>query len=480
MTETLGPSRAAIYTPQPRLDLLRIPGLGRLLKWRWGRLVFQLPLLAVAALVLYDGFTGPQLAPANSATVLVWIHYRGLVILGLLLVGNLFCSACPFTLPRTLARRISLAGRRWPRRLRNKWVSLAGLLVFFWIYESLDLWASPWLTAWLVLAYFVGSFLLEALFAESPFCKYVCPLGAFNFVQSTMSPLQITARSPALCLDCQGKECVRGSAHVPGCGTELYAPMMQSNLDCTLCLDCARACPYDNVALQLRAPLQEATMARWPVRRDLSMLVFALTFMALANAFGMVPPIYAVQDWMASSLGLIAPALQLLLIQGTLTLVLPGLLLLGAAWASNRAAGGSSGATRQAMAARYAPTFIPLGLGFWVAHYGFHLAIGGLTIIPVLHALLQDHGLALFGGRPAWGMGALLPAEVIFPLQVVAVMLGFCAALYSQARQALRHAPPRPALGQLLPWALLAFLLTLAALQLFNLPMEMRGTFRAT
>ena len=474
------PSSAPVYNPQPRLDLLRTPVLGRLLKWRWGRLVFQLLLLAVAALVLYDGFTGPQLAPANSATVLAWIHYRGLVILGLLLVGNLFCSACPFTLPRTLARRFSLAGRRWPRRLRNKWVSLAGLLIFFWIYESLDLWASPWLTAWLVVAYFVGSFLLEALFAESPFCKYVCPLGAFNFVQSTMSPLQITARSPALCLDCQGKECVRGSARVPGCGTELYVPMIQSNMDCTLCLDCARACPYDNVALQLRPPLREATSTRWPVRWDLSMLVFALTFMALANAFGMVPPIYAVQDWMAGSLGLTSPALQLLLIQGTLTLVLPGLLLLGAAWASNRAAGGSSGATRQAMAARYAPTFIPLGLGFWVAHYGFHLAIGGLTIIPVLQALLQDHGLALFGGRPAWGMGALLPAEVIFPLQVVAVMLGFCAALYSQARQALRHAPPRPALRQLLPWALLAFLLTLAALQLFNLPMEMRGTFRAT
>ena len=197
----MGPSGAAVYLPQPRLDLLRTPVLGRLLKWRWGRLVFQLLLLGVAALVLFDGFTGPQLAPANSATVLVWIHYRGLVILGLLLVGNLFCSACPFTLPRTLARRFSLAGRRWPRRLRNKWVSLAGLLVFFWIYESLDLWASPWLTAWLVVAYFVDSFLLEALFAESPFCKYVCPLGGFNFVQSTMSPLQITTRSPALCLD---------------------------------------------------------------------------------------------------------------------------------------------------------------------------------------------------------------------------------------------------------------------------------------
>ena len=48
----MGPSRATVYRPQPRLDLLRTPVLGRLLKWRWGRLVFQLLLLAVAALVL--------------------------------------------------------------------------------------------------------------------------------------------------------------------------------------------------------------------------------------------------------------------------------------------------------------------------------------------------------------------------------------------------------------------------------------------
>jgi hypothetical protein len=63
---------------------------------------------------------------------------------------------------------------------------------------------------------------------------------------------------------------------------------------------------------------------------------------------------------------------------------------------------------------------------------------------------------------------------------VLAVMLGFCAALYSQARRGLRHAPPRAALRELLPWALIAFGLTLAALQLFNLPMQMRGTFNAT
>ncbi|MCA9973362.1 MAG: hypothetical protein KC425_24250, partial [Anaerolineales bacterium] len=177
-----------------------------LLRWRWGRLPGQLLLLAAALLMLYDGFTGPPLAPGNVATVLAWVHYRGLVMLALLLAGNLFCMSCPFTLPRTLARRLSGNGRRWPRRLRNKWFAIALLFLFFWLYEWLDLWASPLLTAWIVVAYFAGAFALEALFAESPFCKYVCPLGSFNFVASTVSPLQIGVRSQDVCRDCVGKE----------------------------------------------------------------------------------------------------------------------------------------------------------------------------------------------------------------------------------------------------------------------------------
>ena len=46
--------------PKPQVDLLHLPGLGRLLRWRWGRLLFQVPLLALAALMIYDGLTGPR------------------------------------------------------------------------------------------------------------------------------------------------------------------------------------------------------------------------------------------------------------------------------------------------------------------------------------------------------------------------------------------------------------------------------------
>ena len=104
----------ALYRPPPR-DLLRVPLLGRLLRSRHGRLLGQIPLLLVALLLIYDGFTGSPIAPQNLATVSVWVHYRGLVMLALLFVGNLFCMSCPFTIPRTVALRLSRGGRRWPR-----------------------------------------------------------------------------------------------------------------------------------------------------------------------------------------------------------------------------------------------------------------------------------------------------------------------------------------------------------------------------
>jgi len=119
-------------------DLQHWPILGRWLRWRHARTSAQVVLLILALLVLYDGFFGPPLAPKNLAGVLPWVHWRGLVVLALLLVGNLFCFACPFLLPRRLARRLFRAQRAWPRWLPGKWLALVLLIVFFWAYEASD------------------------------------------------------------------------------------------------------------------------------------------------------------------------------------------------------------------------------------------------------------------------------------------------------------------------------------------------------
>jgi ferredoxin len=458
----------AATTPLPRRDLLRWPLLGRLLRARRGRLWLQLLLLLWAALIIYDGLTGPQLPAENLATISIWLHYRGFVVLALLLAGNLFCMACPFALPRTVARRLSRGGWRWPRALRHKWLAIAAFVLLLLLYEWLDLWASPWLTAWLAIAYFAGAFVLEALFSQSAFCKYVCPLGTFNFLGAAISPAQITVHDRDICRTCPGKECVNGSPDVLGCGTLLFPPQMASNLDCVFCLDCARACPYDNVALAPRSPLAElSNPASWPLRWDLGLLALVFAFSALGNAFGMVPPFYALLE----RLGALPEWLSLLLIFGAIDLLLPALLGLSAALLSRARTPGQD--SLRHTFGRYAPTSLPLAFAIWLAHYGFHFATGALALVPALHAFLLDHGLPL-AGRPDWTLSAILPFSWLLPLQILFTLFGLGASLVVLDRRA--RATGAAARGAHLPWALLWLLLALAAVYLFSLPMEMRGT----
>lgn len=465
----------SLYHP-PRRDILKTPLLGRLLQARRGRLLFQLPLLIVAALLVYDGFTGPRIAPQNLATVGVWVHYRGLIMLALLFVGNLFCMGCPFTIPRTVALRLSGRGRRWPRVLRNKWLAVAAFAGFLFLYEWLDMWSGPALTAWVIIGYFVAAFVLEALFAESPFCKYVCPLGTFNFTASTLSPTQITVRDRDVCRNCPGKECVNGSPRALGCGTELFPPTLNSNMDCVLCLDCARACPYDNVAWSIRPYGRELVEPTWPRRWDVSFLVLVFAFAALSNAFGMVPPFYDLQTWLAGALRTTNEAILLAITFGLMNLALPAAAGLGTAWLSRTFAGRPE--PLRVSFSRFAPAFVPLAVAIWLAHYGFHFVTGALALIPTLQTFLLDHGLNWLGTEPNWQLGPILPGEWILPLQTIVVLIGFGGTLFVGNRIARRDLGSSAfAMRGLLPWLLLWAGLAAGTLATFNLPMEMRGTF---
>ena len=481
------------------MDILKLPLVGRLLRHRYGRVALQSLLTIIAVALMIDGFVGPQSAARNLATVTPWVHYRGIVVIVLLLAGNLFCMGCPFTLPRSLAKRLSRHGRRFPRPLRGKWLAIFSLFVLFFLYEFLDLWASPWLTAWVILFYFVASFVLEAVFTESAFCKYVCPLGSFNFVYSTLSPTQIEVKSTDICASCVGKECVNGSyasqpmirvdeipvanasgetqtvevKHGPqgtlGCGTLLFAPQIRGNMDCTMCLDCVRACPHDNVSLFTRPPARELSRAdSWPRRWDMSILVVALAFMGISNAFGMVPPYYALQEWLALNLGLTSEFLVLLLIFGLVNLVLPIAVAIAAAWLGLRLTGMYKRDSIRDTLAAFAPAFVPIGFGIWFAHYSFHLLVAPGLIVPVIQEFL-----GAVGDWQAWSF--TLDENVIGIIQLVALVGGFLWSMRLAQKAALRLYRRRGLLG-LLPWALVFLVMMLSAWQIFTMPMEMRGT----
>jgi len=468
----------SIYLPTHQKGVLGWPRIGRFLQWRHGRLTGQLLLLLVTLLILYDGFTGPQFAPENTATNIVWLQFRGFVMLALLFAGNLFCMNCPFALPRSLARRWSIIGRRWPRFLRNKWFAFGVLFIYLYLYEWLDLWASPWLTAWIVVFYFLLAFSLEFIFSESPFCKYVCPLGSFNFIGSTVSPLQVTVASQDVCRTCVSKECVNGDKdkngrwQMLGCGTELFPPQMSSNLDCTFCLDCARACPHDNVSLTLRPILHELRQTKaWPYRWDLSLLVWLFTFAALSNAFGMTPPVYSTVAWLGGIMQTNNEALSLLLIFIFLNILLPLFLGLPLSWI-----GRSLARIKEPLRvsfSKHTPALVPIGFAVWFAHYGFHFATGALSIIPAFQNFLIDHGIILFGAVPNWTLSNILPFSWLLPLQLLIIVLGFGGSYYVLSDIG-RH--EGESFAAQLPWLLLLLGLSVAAIFLFTLPMEMRGT----
>ena len=86
--------------PQRRhqFDLLRLPLIGSLLRWRHARTLLQIPVFIVSGAMILHGFFGPTLAPKNLATTLTWVHFRGALVFVLLLAGNFFCLACPFML----------------------------------------------------------------------------------------------------------------------------------------------------------------------------------------------------------------------------------------------------------------------------------------------------------------------------------------------------------------------------------------------
>lgn len=473
-----------IHSMQPRrvrFDLLRVPLLGQVLRWKHNRTVAQLVLFGLAAAIVVDGLLGSPLAAKNVATVAAWVHYRGLVVLALLLVGNLFCAACPFVLPRKLAKWIGRPTQRWPQALRNKWLALAGLLAIVYAYELFDLWATPWWTAWLTVAYFVTAFVLEAFFTRNSFCMYVCPLGTFNFLYSTISPLQITSRDQNVCRDCKGHECINGSSTQQGCQLELFVPTIQSNLNCTLCLDCVKACPYDNVALAVRPPGDELFRQSWRHRLDLAWLAVTAAFLGLGNAFGMTPPVYVLEQQLATLLNTQSEALVLGLIYLAGAVVGPLLLVYGAAWLSRTLTAGSKHreTSLHRLLMRYAYSFVPLGFAIWFAHYLFHFLTGSMTIVPAFQTFFQRTLRWPILGEPDWTLAArFVPTvETIQVLQSIITYGGLLAALalaLTAARKSQRNG--RAALLEVLPWVIVLVLLAVASGSTFLLPMEMRGS----
>jgi hypothetical protein len=122
---------------------------------------------------------------------------------------------------------------------------------------------------------------------------------------------------------------------------------------------------------------------------------------------------------------------------------------------------------------RFSLALVPLGAAIWLAHYGFHLLTGILTIVPVAQSAAIDLASRAVWGEPAWSWVGMRPGAV-FPIQLGVTLLGACgSAAVAQAIASRDY--PRRAMAAAAPWLAVIALLTMAALWILGQPMAMRG-----
>ena len=424
-------------------DLLAVPVAGALLRTLTVRRAMQALLLILAALVIVDGMFGSQVSAFNLAGVLPWTYWRAFAVIALLAAGNFFCMACPFMLFRELGRRLGLRQRSWPAALRSKWFAIVLLALFFWCYEAFQLWDKPIWTAWLIINYFLIAFAIDALFRGASFCKYVCPIGQFQFVMSLVSPLEVKVRQADICAHCKTHDCLRGNENHRGCEMNLYLPKKSGNFDCTFCLDCVRACPHDNIGILAAAPGMDivrdpprSSVGRFSQRPDIAVLSLLFVFAAFATAAFMTPSA-RISISMLAVLALIPAALAV-------------------------------AASFRDSFCRFAMSLVPLGAAMWAAHYLFHLNTGWNSIWTALRRAAD-----------AAGWHSLLAADSLLTIQAVCLDAGLLLTLYLAWRIARSLAPRgREAFTLFAPWAGVAAALYALGIWVFLQPMDMTGVLR--
>lgn len=426
----------------------------QLLRAKWlpkARRFAQATMFTVAVAVIIDGFVGTQVAPLNLAGVLPWIHWRALSVGALLLVGNLFCMACPFTFVRDGARRLITPKLRWPKALRSKWLPVALLIFYFWAYEAFSLWNSPSVTAWIILGYFAGSLVVDSLFRGAVFCKYVCPIGQFHFITSLVSPREVAVRKQSVCSSCNTHDCIRGNQTSRGCELYLFQPKKASNLDCTFCLDCVKACPHDNVALLPVLPGQTLTedpyrssIGKLSKRYDFAALALLIVFAAFVNAAGMTGPVMMYEHKWHARLGPHAMPIAV----GAFVLlgaVIAPVLLVTFCTICNRLWVGRDRIWE--ISRRFIYALVPIGVSMWAAHLFYHFATAWFTSL-----------------------------SFVTPIQILCLDAGLLLTLYVIVRLAGQYGSRvSQTIAIAVPWAVVSLLLYVAGVWVLFQPMEMRG-----
>jgi ferredoxin len=417
-----------------RIELTRSRRLKAVLKWRPLQPTLMLLLLAFFVVALLAGLFGTPAGSHNFGIIFVWIVWWAVLIIVMVpFFGRMWCAVCPIPAPgEWLQRRgiinrvpggLRTAGWHWPRRLRNIWLQNLGFLGVA-LFSTIIL-TRPNITAWMLLGMVILGVVMSALYRNRIFCRYVCPVGGFIGLYSLTSSVELRVKDRQVCKEHTTKDCVIGNDCGYGCPWMVYPGNLERNAYCGMCTECLKACPKDNIAINLRpfgADLLVAKERRLDeAYKALIMLACAVLYSAvLLGPWGWVKNwanMETTSKWAAYATGFLA--LNLLL--------MPALFLVFTVLA--RAIARFEVPVKR-LFIDYAYSLVPMGLTGWIAFSLGFIFVNGSYAISVLSDPF-GWGWDLFGTRSVpWtpvspGLALLLQVVVLLAGLIFSIVIAY-------------------------------------------------------
>ncbi|HRI06167.1 MAG TPA: 4Fe-4S binding protein [Nannocystaceae bacterium] len=440
-----------------RLELTRWPWLRRAIKSRWFQPAFQIPTVLVFVAVIVIGLIGSQEPGRNLAPVLTWnIWWIGLIF-AVFFFGNLWCFMCPWTaipdwlMRGSLTRVTAIRGlaRKYPRFRLWMWPAIVLFAVVTWLEIIFDAANRPWLTSVLAIGMVALAWVLLVVYERKAMCRYVCFVGRVSGQYALMSMVELRRRDEAICKTCATKECFHGSERGHPCPTHEFMGAMNENQYCTLCTECVKSCPHDNIALNVRSSGADIL---YPHRSKIDEAYLAI-LVFIVSAFHGAAMIPLWMEWEDALRGAIVDGQTALLGRdllgfagshgGTMTftlmmlacIVVPGLIYLGIC-ALMRLVSGRPDVGLRRLFVRFSYTLLPIALFYHLAHNSVHV----FWEWSKLRRLVSDPlgwGHDFFGTARA-PLTALWSPETIWYVQVGLVIIGHVYGIYVAQREAFR------------------------------------------
>ncbi len=383
--------------------------------------------IAVLALMIAAGFLGTRDPNRNIAPTLVWIVWWVGFSYFAMLVGNVWPVLNPwrtvydlFAAPRRAGGEPADPPVAWPVWL-GSWPALVLLLAFGWVELVFPFRATPVVLAWLVIGYSAITWAGMARYGPDAWLRNADPFSRVFELFSRFAPL----------------------APVPGQGLVLR--------------------PHAAGLMQRESASASAAEVGFIVAM-LSIVLFdgiqgSKHWVAIEDAVHAINPTLGDAGWIAlHTLGLLFAWLAFL-----------GMYLAACALARAAAGGGAHSTLYYARA--FAPTLIPIAVGYHFAHSFTNLIVQGQSLV----FLVSDPfglGWNLFGTRDATVDIAIMSTKTAWYVALGAIVAGHAISVYLAHVTAERLLEPRSrALRALLPITLLMVLYTIISLQILAEPL---------